>query len=48
MKIFLAVMVGVNLYCGYMPTETNSVDVISMLNFATASFCAFGLGISFK
>lgn len=48
MKIFLAIMVFVNLFFGYMPTETNSVDAISMLNFATASFCALGLGISFK
>ena len=44
MKIALALCVAVNLFCGWLPTETNQVDLLSMLNFSVASFSALVLG----
>lgn len=44
MKTALALCVAINLLCGWLPSETNQVDLLSMLNFSVASFAALVLG----
>lgn len=45
MNAFLAALVGLNIFIGWLPTDTNSVDSLSLLNFIVASLCAFALGL---
>jgi hypothetical protein len=37
-------MAAFNLFCGWLPTATNTVDLLSMLNFAVAATSAYIAG----
>lgn len=45
MNTVLALCVAASLLFGWIPSETNQVDLVSMLNFCAASFAALTLGV---
>ena len=44
MKYVLFAMAAFSLIAGYLPTETNNVDLLSMANFLAACYMAYVAG----
>lgn len=48
MNIFLIGLTAFNLFAGWIPTESNNVDFLSLSNFAMASVLAYLAGLDSK